>query len=379
MAAALGLFCASAVHADDYSDVNQLIRSGKFADASTRVDAYLATNPRDPQMRFLKGVVQTESGKQADAIATFTALTQEYPELPEPYNNLAVLYANDKQYDKARMALEMAIRTNPSYATAHENMGDVYAKLASQAYAKALQLDAGNTQVPTKLALIRDLFTPAAAKAKNSNVIVSSRTPAAAPVPTAAPSAAKAAPASASTSATLAAAPVPPAPTPSTATASAPAAEVPVAAPNPPVERAVEKPGAKTETAAGGSAMAPPAPGSAPADSDVQREVEAAVRTWAAAWSARDMKDYLAAYAKDFRPSGNQSRAAWESERRARIVNKKRIKVTVTDLSVKVQGEKATARFHQDYDADSLSASSIKTLQLQKTGGRWVIVSETTG
>ena len=89
-------------------------------------------------------MIQRESGKPTDAIATFTKLTEDYPELPEPYNNLAVLYAGQSQFDKARAALEMAIRTNPSYATAHENLGDVYAKLASQAYNKALQLDAAN-------------------------------------------------------------------------------------------------------------------------------------------------------------------------------------------------------------------------------------------
>ena len=149
-------------HADDYTDVGQLLRSGKLAEAMTRADAYLATNPRDPQMRFLKGLIQRDAGKPADAIATFTKLTEDYPELPEPYNNLAVLYAGQSQFDKARAALEMAIRTNPSYATAHENLGDVYAKLASQAYNRALQLDSANAAVPPKLALIRELFNPSA-------------------------------------------------------------------------------------------------------------------------------------------------------------------------------------------------------------------------
>ncbi|OGC01678.1 MAG: hypothetical protein A3G82_21995, partial [Burkholderiales bacterium RIFCSPLOWO2_12_FULL_67_210] len=130
---------------DDYAEVNRLMRAGQFSEALTKADQHLANKPRDAQMRFLKGVIQTESGKPTDAIATFSKLTEDYPELPEPYNNLAVLYAGQSQFDKARAALEMAIRTNPSYATAHENLGDVYAKLASQAYSKALQLDSGNT------------------------------------------------------------------------------------------------------------------------------------------------------------------------------------------------------------------------------------------
>lgn len=148
----------SMAHADDYSVVSQLLRSGKTAEALTKADQFLATQPRDPQMRFLRGVIQRDTGKLPEAIATFTKLTEDYPELPEPYNNLAVLYAGQNLYDKARAALEMAIRTNPSYSTAHENLGDVYVKLASQAYAKAFQLEAGNASAPRKLVLTDELL-----------------------------------------------------------------------------------------------------------------------------------------------------------------------------------------------------------------------------
>jgi len=156
----LVLTCAAMpTRADESVEVSQLLRAGKLSEAMTRADAYLSTKPNDPQMRFIKGVIQRNSGKQAEAIATFTKLTEDYPELPEPYNNLAVLYAGQGQFDKARVALEMAIRSNPGYATAHENLGDVYAKLASQAYDKALQLDSGNTSIAPKLALLRELFS----------------------------------------------------------------------------------------------------------------------------------------------------------------------------------------------------------------------------
>ena len=156
----LVLTCAAMpTRADESVEVSQLLRAGKLSEAMTRADAYLSTKPNDPQMRFIKGVIQRNSGKQAEAIATFTKLTEDYPELPEPYNNLAVLYAGQGQFDKARVALEMAIRSNPGYATAHENLGDVYAKLASQAYDKALQLDSGNTSIAPKQALLRELFS----------------------------------------------------------------------------------------------------------------------------------------------------------------------------------------------------------------------------
>lgn len=170
------LLAAGAARADEYADVNKLLRSGKPAEALAKADQYIASKPKDPQMRFLKGVMLSEADRTEEAIAVFQKLTEDYPELPEPYNNLAVLYAGQSQFDKARAALELAIRTNPGYATAHENLGDVYAKLASQAYGRALQLEAGNTGVQTKLAMIRELF------AASARVSASAR-PASAPAP----------------------------------------------------------------------------------------------------------------------------------------------------------------------------------------------------
>src|ERR1700694_1178937 len=130
--AAVWFSAAIAAPADDLREAQKLYGQGKMQPALDKVDVVLKTPPRDPQGRFLKGLLLTEQKRVPEAIQVFTALTEDFPELPEPYNNLAVLYANQGQYDKARTALEMAIRTNPSYATAHENLGDIYAKMASQ-------------------------------------------------------------------------------------------------------------------------------------------------------------------------------------------------------------------------------------------------------
>jgi Flp pilus assembly protein TadD len=127
-------FMAFAARADDMQDASRMLKAGQHQQALERVNKVLAAKPRDPQARFLKGLIFTDQGNTKDASDIFTRLTQDYPELPEPYNNLAVIYAAQGQYDKARVALEQSIRTHPSYATAYENLGDVYAKLASQAY-----------------------------------------------------------------------------------------------------------------------------------------------------------------------------------------------------------------------------------------------------
>lgn len=145
--------------ANEYEDASKLFRQGNHSGALARIEAVIAGNPRDARARFLKGLILTEQSKPADAIKVFSALTEDFPELPEPYNNLAVLYASQGQFEKSRKSLEMAIRTHPSYAIAHENLGDVYAKMASEAYDKALQLDSSNAAAQTKLALIKDLFS----------------------------------------------------------------------------------------------------------------------------------------------------------------------------------------------------------------------------
>ncbi len=157
-----GLLLAASVsfaHAQTIPDIQRLMKQGQMPQALEKADVYIASKPKDAQGRFMKGLILTELGRPAEAIAVFTRLTEDFPELPEPYNNLAVLYAQQKQYDKARTALEMAIRTHPSYSIAHENLGDVYAKLASQAYDKALQLDSSNKTTQTKLSMIKELIS----------------------------------------------------------------------------------------------------------------------------------------------------------------------------------------------------------------------------
>lgn len=139
-------------------EINQMSEQGNQSAALDRVNSFLAKNPKNAEALFMKGVIQVELNKRDEAIKTFTDLSEKYPNLPEPYNNLAVLYADMGQFDKARNALESAIKTHPSYATAHENLGDIYARLASEAYDKALKLDTSNARAQNKLALITDLF-----------------------------------------------------------------------------------------------------------------------------------------------------------------------------------------------------------------------------
>jgi tetratricopeptide (TPR) repeat protein len=157
--APLAAVAVVAAPADDFYVASKLYQHGKLEQAMSKVNAGLAAQPKDARGRFLKGPILTEQKKIADAIQTFTGLTEDYPALPEPYNNLAVLYAGQGNYHKVKVALELAVHTHPSYATAHENVGDIYAQLARRAYDKALQFDKSNLTAQSKLAMVKEMFT----------------------------------------------------------------------------------------------------------------------------------------------------------------------------------------------------------------------------
>ncbi len=147
-------------YAQGLHEASAMVKDRQFANAQAKLDVLLTQRPREPQARFLKGVVQTEEGQDAAAIATFSALIADYPELPEPYNNLAVLYAQKGEYEGARIALESAVRTAPDWAIAHENLGDIYVRLGAAEYATAAKLDRANKATAAKLNLARELLAP---------------------------------------------------------------------------------------------------------------------------------------------------------------------------------------------------------------------------
>lgn len=150
--------------ADELAEVSRLRAGGQFEAALQRAEAALAARPKDPQMRFTKGVLLESLQRRAEAAEVFERLVEDYPELPEPYNNLATLHAAAGDYDKARVALEQALRANPSFALAHQNLGDVHAALAGRAYARALQIEPANRALPPKLSLVRELLAVPAAR-----------------------------------------------------------------------------------------------------------------------------------------------------------------------------------------------------------------------
>lgn len=158
------LWCVGAARANDVTDLSELFHSGRQSEALTKIDTLLADKAERPDLRFLKGIFLVEVRRLDEALFVFQQLTEEFPELPEPYNNLAALHAARGDFEKARAALDGALRANPGFAVAHENLGDVYAQLARLSYQRALKIDPGNAAIPPRLSLLRELTEPSARK-----------------------------------------------------------------------------------------------------------------------------------------------------------------------------------------------------------------------
>jgi tetratricopeptide (TPR) repeat protein len=323
------LFVGQIAYADDIQDANRLFKEGQYSQAMDKVNDYLANKPKDAQALFLKGLIFTEQGRTKDAIRIFSALTEDYPELPEPYNNLAVLYASQGQYEQAKLELERAIRTHPSYATAHENLGDIYAKMASEAYDRALQLDNRNTSTKTKLVMINDLSRDGAHDPESSGSMDNN-------------------------------------PVHDKPEATVPAVEA-------------GKDTVATQTAPSAIVAINPVPAVPTAPPDQNKEVLEAVNAWAAAWSSQDPNKYLTFYAADFKTPNNESRSDWETARKERVTYPEFIRVSISNATVKFSDtEHATVSFRQSYRASHHSASGKKTLIMVKSDGHWLIQEERT-
>ena len=119
------------------SDIEKLVKAKKYPEAIESINKQLKKTPGNVQLRYVKARMQIEMRQWVEAKKTLIEITQQFPELPEPYNNLAALAANQGSWIEARDYLELALKLRPSYTVASANLGEVYIRLAAQAYDNA--------------------------------------------------------------------------------------------------------------------------------------------------------------------------------------------------------------------------------------------------
>jgi len=142
---------ANTTQTDEHQEVRKLLRQAKYSAALSWIEGSLAKNPRDPQMLFWQAFVFEQTARADKALPIYLSLTQDFPELPEPHNNLGVLYAAQGDFARAKASFDMAIRNNPSYAVAHENLGDVLLHMSLQSYQRAWSLEPKQLSAPKKI------------------------------------------------------------------------------------------------------------------------------------------------------------------------------------------------------------------------------------
>ncbi len=145
--------------------IDGLIRAGRLKEALQTVEARQAvealrhTPGTDVQLMFLHARILAEMNRPNEAESVYLQMTTRFPELPEPWNNLAALYVKRNELEQARRALEMAVMINPKYPIALANLGDVQLNLALRAYQRAAQ--AGVPGLAPKIKRVKDLLEDA--------------------------------------------------------------------------------------------------------------------------------------------------------------------------------------------------------------------------
>ncbi|NND61116.1 MAG: tetratricopeptide repeat protein [Gammaproteobacteria bacterium] len=333
------VFLAQNVYADLTSAQN-LFQQGRSAEALAEVDAVLAQSPKDAEARFLKGIIYADLGQSNQAIEVFAGLTQDYPELPEPYNNLAVLFAEQGEFEKARDSLLAAIQTHPSYSTAHENLGDLYAKMAGIAYDRALEEDNANESARLKLSAVNGLFSAPVSMTNPVQVAVAEPEP----------------------------------------VLTEPEPVVTEPEPEPEPEPVITEPEPEPEPVVAVITDPEPEPvitEPVTTTGNAADDIRDAIRDWASAWSSQDVDGYLRAYSRNFRPSNGAPLASWISYRRQRLSAPSFINVDVGEINVEMlDSDRARASFVQGYQSDNYQDQVVKTLTMSRTSDGWQIVTE---
>jgi tetratricopeptide (TPR) repeat protein len=398
--------------------ISALIAASQVDQALALIQKELISKPKDPTLVFQRGISLAVLGKHDEAMADFLFLTQEYPTLPEPYHNLAIIYSHKGDFARAKSALDTAIQNNPNYASAYDNLGDVYTKLAAQSYQKAQQLDANNLSAKSKNDLLsvitsvpigsKQVYNASSAN-QNSTNIAQVNTANVNAVPE---NANNMMPAQNTTTSSnknnfkdkdKEANKITKADTKKHNENN----DIKVTKKNIEKEKIAEKITDKASTntssnknkvskkdndatsvvenSAPVSSLAPktkltvneqqPAADTSNNPND-QENIKKSLQNWSSAWSSKNTNGYLSAYSPSFKPIDGTEKATWEAKRKARINEKGEINVSVQEPQINIKGNKATVVFKQVYKSDKLRDINQKTLEMVKVNGEWKIEKE---
>jgi tetratricopeptide (TPR) repeat protein len=297
--------------------MQQLIEQKQYAQAVQAGEQILRQTPNHASTRFLTAYAHQMTGETDKAIKMYQALIRDKPELPEPRNNLAMIYLGKGDYDQASQLLISAINTNISYSIAYANLSQVYKGIASESYRRAVS----QSDAPAKYT--HDIELTAITWLDNQDTTTTTQI---ASLPT----------------------------TKATST-----------------DPVIKEPAVKISTVA----VSKPTPTLVNAANQDTLLIEK-VRKWAKAWSSKDFANYTASYASDYRDKFS-THTQWVEYRRGRILGPGSIKVEIADFTVKQRdSNRATVDFTQAFSSPRYSDRVVKRLEFHRVGSQWKIASE---
>lgn len=384
----------SALLAEELRQAKALQAKGNYQGAFDRVNTYLNSNPKDPNAWLLYGVSLMNQNKLTEASDIFSKLIQLYPDAPEPYNNLAAVYARQGNNEKAVETLLHAFETHPSYAQVQQNLKSVYAALATQAYNRALDLDNNQAPARAKLAILDQVYQsnpiPQAVAAEPAAIAaapISSVPETAAVKPENTAPVAPAEPAELVIEERDVSEGIVPVYEDENAVADTQQPEPTALASNETVEN--DSPAVEQQIAEQSDVQPDAQPVVQEAeqvaaavkvlDESTRSDIEQLINGWASAWSSQDVLAYLNYYAYGYSPSQEISHTQWRQGRNKRLKKPAFIKVTVSDISLaKMDDGRIRTVFRQDYRSNTYQDTVYKTLIFSEQQDGWKIAAETT-
>ena len=139
-----------------YHAAESLATNGNPELALRQLEARLATAPDDGKAAYLKGLILMQMSKREEAERWFRMMQVNFPDMPQPYNALAVIFDSRGDLLAAQQVLQELLSRHPEQQGARVNLGNIYLKLARQEFEKALKEKPDDAMIRKKLEAIQE-------------------------------------------------------------------------------------------------------------------------------------------------------------------------------------------------------------------------------
>lgn len=344
----LAVILPGLANANSLQQIQQDLKANRYAQAAASAKALLKQQPDDLQLHFITALALQKNAQPEQAIRHYQAIIADHPKLPEPRNNLAIIYLQQGQYDQAIDLLIESLNTHPAYATAWKNLNNIYQGLASEAYRKALS-DDNDTRSMLHTIQLSALDTLTVQPLKQPLTIATAPRESA-PLPPAQSKAVK----------------------PSTAEPSITKTPIKIAAAPKPVAAPAPKPKPTLTTATKPQVV------NNTVKIPTEKQLISILNRWASAWRDQEFDQYVTAYTTDYK-GRYRNHQQWVKERRKRVIRADRITLELSQFQVKsLSAQRAIINFQQRYQSATYRDKVVKRIHLVNQDGQWKIAREVT-